>query len=201
MQVIVTGCPRSGTRRIQAAFGQSKLVRSSHERDSDVTVSSYLAADTDSYPTGHEPYWNRTVDEVWHVVRDPMLCIPSLAHNLPSAFWTWQKPITGLSHDMFRSRRELASWFWVRWNDLAEERNPVWRFRIEDLEVAWPVMMQRLGIEDPPPMDTRSLEYRAKGRDDKKGKSEPLTPEELLAWGPSVHDEVLLRAERYGYGG
>lgn len=197
-KIIITGCPRSGTRRLQSAFGFAK-VPASHERDGEITISCALAVDTDNYISQHEPYWSRELDEVWHQVRDPLLCIPSMATTIPSRFWAWQYPLTGLHPKAFRSMREFAAHFWVRWNLETERRGPVYRFRIEDLESEWPVMWERLELGEATPIDPRHKEYKHKGADDAREKPEPVTYEELCAFGPSIHDSVREMAERYGY--
>ena len=198
MQVIVTGCPRSGTRKLQAAFGYAKTLDSAHEQDADITISFQLAVDVDEYPSQHKPYWDREVDEIWHQVRNPLLCIPSLAEHIQAQYWVWQCKHTGLHPTAFRSRREFASYFWVKWNDKAQERHPCWRFRIEDLDEAWKVMWDRMGLTAPP-IDPRSDEYKGRVIERRKPKPEPLTWEELRAWGPSIHDAVAKKYEEYGY--
>ncbi len=197
-QIIVTGCPRSGTRRLHAAFGQAK-VNASHESDNDLTISCFLAVDEDAYPTGHAPYWDREVDEIWHITRHPLDCIASMAARIPHHFWVWQLQFTGLHPGRFRSRREFAAHFWVAWNEYVEERRPDWRFRVEDMEQVWPEMWKRAGLGEAPPIDPRSAEYQGLGRDDAGETIYPLTWEELGSWGPTVHDGVRRKADEYGY--
>lgn len=147
----------------------------------------------------HEPWWNREWDEAWHLVRHPYDCIASMATRLPTRFWTWQIQYTGLHPQMFRSRREFASHFWVKWNDEAEDRDPVFRVKIEDFEAQWPDIWGRLGFSEVPLLDPRSENYKGKGRDDAAEKAEPLTKEEILSWSPTLFDAIGRKAEKYGY--
>ncbi len=204
-KIIITGCCRSGQRRVHSAFGQAKL-RTGYEadvKDSAITISWMLAVDGDNYMGYHEPYWNRHVDEIWHNVRDPLRCIPSMAARIKAAMWMWQKQYTGLhpASPTFPNRRMFAANFWVRWNEEAERRGPVWQYRVEDLDKVWPEMWERLG-EPVRPFDDRAEQYRgltAESRVNEIDPIEPLTYDEIKSWSPTVCDEVRRMAARYGY--
>jgi hypothetical protein len=190
-KVIITGCCRSGQRRTRSAFGQHKILVG-YEQDlpeTDITISWMLAVDGDDYMGAHEPYWNRQVDEIWHNVRDPLRCIPSMASSIKASLWMWQCQYTGLhpASPAFPNRRMFAANFWWKWNEEVERRGPVWQYRIEDLDTVWP------------DMDERSREYQGAERDRLRPSDEPLTYDEIKAWSPSVCDEVRRMAARYGY--
>ena len=189
--VIIVSSFRSGTRRVQGAFGQAKIA-AAWESDQRLTISAFMAADVDIYAGKHKPWWDRHVDEVWHQTRSPLHCIAAMADVTPHGIWSWQYPITGLHPRKYRTRREFCSKFWVRWNGLCEERNPVWRYRVEDFEKVWPEMWKRLDLGEAPEIDPRSTEL------DGSAKREPMTWEELRSYG-SVYDDVKRLAERYGY--
>lgn len=202
-KVIITGCPRSGTRRVQAQFGQAKI-SAGHEVDADITVSCLMAVDADMFfaNAAHRPYWDRHVDEVWHQVRNPLNCITSMVKHIRAPFWVWQSQFTGLHPRNFDSRRHFATHFWTSWNIEAEKRGTVYRFRIEDLAEEWPVMWDRLGLGVAPPIDKRAEQYHLKGADDARisdEKEEPLTWEEIRSWGPTIYNTTRDMAERYGY--
>jgi hypothetical protein len=201
-KIIITGCCRSGQRRVHASFGQVKLL-AGYEQDvqgADITISWMLGVDGDDYMGAHEPYWNRHVDEVWHNVRDPLRCIPSMAARIKGSLWVWQSQYTGLhpARPTFPNRRMFASLFWVKWNEEVERRGPVWQYRVEDINEVWPEMWDRLG-EPLRPMDPRSESYRGQEREKNLPPIEPLTYDEIKAWSPSVCDEVRRMAARYGY--
>lgn len=202
-KVVVMGCPRSGQRYLQSAFGQVKVLAGWEQDvgDSNITISYMLAADTDDYRGRHEPWWNRKPDEVWHNLRHPLRCIPSMAARLPGSVWSWQYHITGLHprSETFPNRRMFAALFWAKWNEQAEQRNPDWQYRIEDLgNGVWEEMWERLG-EDPKPLYPRGEGYRGSEREKGLEPPEPMTYDEIKSWSPSVCDEVRRMADRYGY--
>lgn len=201
-RVVVVGCPRSGTRRLQTEFGLNK-VDAAHEADADLTVSCFLSVDADTFPVAHAPWWDREVDEVWHQVRHPLATIPSIAANIAASFWVWQSEFTGLHPRNFENRRFLAAIFWHDWNRHAEQRRPDYRFRIEDLESEWPVMWQRLGLGDAPPLNPRAVDYPNKHatrkRHDHAELAARMTWDEVKSWGPSIHDRLRRMADSYGY--
>ena len=195
-KIIIISTPRAGTQRVHSAFGHAKIDSGWEQDGGDVTASLFLSVDADlddfAFHQRHKPYWDRHVDEIWHQTRDPLYCIPALAAVTPAAIWAWQNRYTGLDPRAFRSRAEFCASFWVAWNEICEQRQPVWQYRVEEFEQHWPEMWKRLDAGEAPPLDDRSVSLDRQTR-------QPMTYDEIRSWGPTIHDKVRRLAERYGY--
>lgn len=147
--LLVTGCPRSGTRFVTRALQQTGI-RVQHERlGVDGTVSALYCVE--------DFYYNREVrppprlssvqfGQMWHLVRDPMDCIPSLAKNLLPRFWHWQEKHTGIPGDLEPVILRCAL-FWEAWNRICETLPDVQRVRIEHLAEDQPSVAHAQCIE------------------------------------------------------
>jgi hypothetical protein len=117
-RLLVIGAPRSGTHFI-AAFLQEFGMRVKHERmGEDGTVNfAWLAMRVRNDPivkvTGRQNY---DFDQMMHIVRHPLMCIPSISANLPRHFWDWQEIHSDL-HIPDEDDLEMVAAFWIFWTD------------------------------------------------------------------------------------
>lgn len=185
MKLLITGCPRSGTRFVSSILGQSGI-RAFHERmGRDGTVSCYFAVDDWYYAGPHSTTERRSAYEwthIFHQVRHPLNCIASMAALDRPRFWHWTQRHIGF--DMEREGRlRYCTRFWLEWNTRVDALEPHWRFQIES--DFWPEMCDRLGIAPGPrPVaGSNSIPHSSIGWDDLGELAEP----------------VKLRAKSYGY--
>lgn len=147
-RVLVTGCPRSGTRYVRQLLARAGL-DIGHERVKvNGAVCSFLAVDDDDYGPNvmlrleGQRRRDFDFDHVWHVVRHPLRVIESLETAMRREWWTWQSKHTGILPDT----PYMGARFWLVWNERIEADPEVgMRFRVED--VPWAEMCRRLGIE------------------------------------------------------
>lgn len=142
--LLITGCPRSGTRYVSSLLVQSG-VRAFHEKmGRDGTVSCLFAVDDFWYPGGHQERPSQLrFDHVFHMVRHPLAAVASLALLERKDFWHWTQLHTGLRYEEEGPLRHAAK-FWLRWNELVEKLNPEWTFRVES--DFWAELCERIGL-------------------------------------------------------
>lgn len=158
-RLLITGCPRSGTRYVAKVLSKSGL-RVSHEGlGKDGAVCSFLAVDDYYYANVHaNPVEGIVVrrrdiefEHVWHQVRNPINVIDSLVTApLRRGIWHWYDMHCACGYE---PHLEAAARFWVYWNEIAESQAE-WRFRAEDIEEVWPEIRERLGLD---PVDLDSI--------------------------------------------
>lgn len=163
-KVLVTGCPRSGTRFVSRALQQTG-VQASHERmGSGGTVSALYCVEDYYYNREIRPPPRRSsvvFEQVWHLVRDPRDCIPSLALNLLPRFWRWQEKHTEIPGDLEPLLLRCAL-FWETWNSICEVPPGAQRVRIEHLADDWPALAHAQCVEMQTPVGVTKhprLEY------------------------------------------
>lgn len=196
--LLVTGCPRSGTRYVAKHLCRSAGLNIGHEGVADDgLVCSFFAVDDYYYGGAHAKALKGgvrprrgaiTFDHVWHLVRHPLLFVESLLTGpLGIAWWHWQEKHTGVSFDMDPTER--AAKFWLRWNEIVEPQAK-WRFRIEDFDQLWPNVTARLGL--PPCEMTDSVAERL---------GQQTTRRVSVAWEDlgDLQEPVRLKAQEYGY--
>lgn len=162
-RLLVTGTCRSGTWYLTECL-LATGVNVGHEHvKPDGTVSGFMWVDHDWYPSKHERPGDpapAAIDYVhrWHVVRNPLATIPSLAFVLANKrVQDWiaslqevnDLPRLGSPDDVAEPWPEPSAIcgalrYWVVANEYARERTD-WRFRIEDLPELWPHIQQALG--------------------------------------------------------
>src|SRR3990172_8675058 len=119
-RLLVIGAPRSGTRYF-ARWLRGLGLRVGHERMGlDACVSSYFVVDDFWYQGPHGRSGERRSGyrwgEVWHLVRDPLRTIPSIASMRHRSWWHWQSKHTGV--DLCdEPQRVTAARFWVAWTE------------------------------------------------------------------------------------
>ncbi len=206
MDLLALACPRSATRYLKKILrcAGMKVGHESFKRRG--TVGMMFAVEDSIYPGKHwsdEHEWRQRrshydFKQVWHFTRDPRNVISSLASKyLPSNVWIWQERHTGIDAGLWP--KELrAMLFWVAWNELIEKNEKInFRFRIEDIDLAWPEICSRLSIEDRPDVPSIDRDYGTFERGQKR--IQPLRWNEMLDIDPKAAYRVRTMAERYGY--
>lgn len=188
--VLVVGAPRSATRTFSRRLHKSG-VRADHERvGRGGSVSSYFAVDDYWYqgPHGQDRRRNYTFTHVWHLVRDPLKTINSLAAGMPVAWWHWQEKHSGVSADEPRLRGAMR--FWLRWNQICEPQTD-FRVRFEESDSRWGELCERLGVA-PVTLPEIHAHQRAVPL-------APLSWDALKSEDAPLTDAIREMAVRYGY--
>lgn len=187
-RVLVTGCPRSGTRYLERQFLDADL-RVRHERmGADGTVSPLFCVDDSFYLDERHPnplFSTCTFDHIFHLVRDPQDCIPSMAQNMPAKFWHWQEKHTGITGHTPEPLRSAL--FWESWNDRIERLPGAKLIRLEDWPTVWPEICALLGVPVRPLIEARP------GATQHARMLFSDIPDAAL------REAILKRAARYGY--
>jgi hypothetical protein len=196
-KILVLSCARSGTRALAKSLMLSG-VDIGHERlKVNGTICGHLAVDDYWYSshwrmrTGLVRRSELEFDETWHQVRHPLSVIESIETGPNLEFWHFQEKHTGVSWD--DKPIERVARYWLAWNDVIESNDIDFRFRIEDIDAAWPEMCRRFGIEAERP--SVGSDYGAVPL--KKLKRE----RERVEWSDlGIYEEpVRLKAKEYGY--
>ncbi|MFI5343633.1 MAG: glycosyltransferase family 92 protein [Chlamydiales bacterium] len=141
--LLITGCARSGTTYISKVLSHSGL-EIGHERLwKDGCASWPMAVNSDYSPYG-PPSKGIQFEHIFHQVRDPLQTISSVFSIEPQASWQF---ICSMIPNISLADTKLmrAAKYWYYWN-LAAERKAEWTYRVEDIEIVWDEMCQRLNI-------------------------------------------------------
>lgn len=154
-KVLITGCGRSGTTYMASVLRKAGLaVR--HEVMGDDGCSSWYFAPREVpwFPPAHKSDPNKRhadgivdveFDITLHVVRHPIKVIPSAFATFEKANWKFVGQFIK-DIDPRYPRLVNAIRYWLRWNKLvSKERPDAYRFRIEDIDTEWPVILDLLG--------------------------------------------------------
>lgn len=159
-KLLITGCARSGTLYIATTLRAAGLKVGHAFVDDDGTVSHWWASPTvrcpvlpRKEPIGRCAHVNERRGEfdfehVWHQVRNPLDVIASASqYGMP-----WSElfralllpPPRPMQHPLVTAMR-----YFVEWSAICEEQAQ-WRYRIEDIDAAFPEMCSRLGLPAQP---------------------------------------------------
>jgi hypothetical protein len=180
-KLLVTGTCRSGTWYLTKCLLTAGLDIGHEAIKGDGTVSGFMWLNHDWYPSKHERPGDPApcfVDYAhrWHVVREPLTTIPSLAYVLDNdrmQRWVDDLTLAGVLSPLGSFRPVPEPWpspaalraalrYWVVAQEHAIEMTD-WRFRIEDLPQEWPVFEQALGV-GPYPDDVEIPNYKGRGQ-------------------------------------
>jgi len=133
-------------------------------------------------------------DKTFHQTREPLGCISSIK-TLNSGSWEYIRKKCGID----RKQPDAAMLVWLRWNEMIERRAE-WRYRLEDMESAWPEMLNRLGL----PSTTRpGIPWGTRGPNPHSrkhhGDYHSFTWDELKDINTSLAEQTKDMAGRYGY--
>jgi hypothetical protein len=143
--VLVTGCPRSGTRYITLVLRRLGL-DVGHERIGRDGVSSWaLAVDAERTPWG--PSWGDVqFDTVLHQVRHPLDVIDSVETLKPTSWEFVSRHVPLAPRESFPVRGALL---WCHWNRAAERRATL-TYRVEAIGEALPLICEALDVPHDP---------------------------------------------------
>lgn len=112
-----------------------------------------------------EGFWRRGEHPVeWDVIvqqtRHPLDVIRSLNSRGGMRIWVWQEKYTGIPHGQKWDDRDITPMerscrFVLAFEDIMAKRNPVYRYRIEEIEDVWPDLQKILEIEKPFPASVK----------------------------------------------
>lgn len=191
--LLITGCCYSGT-EYMSKFLQASGLDVEHEyMNSEGCVSWLMASRIKSTPWGPLSI-NYKFDHVFHQVRSPIKVIQSVYNFFPVDLWPW---IYDVVPEIKRTDPLLVRSvkYWYYWNLLCEDVAE-WRFRIEDFDVQYEEMAERLGLQ----FDDMVLGLIDKGTNKKDGKIEQVTWEMLKQnLDSDFYEKVCNLTRRYGY--
>jgi hypothetical protein len=186
---------------------QNSGVKVGHEcLGKDGTVGMFFAVEDCWYPG---KYWvgedqsvqrrsDHKFDHVFHFTRDPRKVIASIASQwFQRTIWPWQERHTGISCGLY-PKKLRAMKFWVAWNEFIEKNEKIGLFfKIEDIDEAWPVICEQLGIEG---LGKGLVYQRDLGAiENVKQRPVPMTWDEMKSIDNETYERVFEMAVRYGY--
>jgi hypothetical protein len=172
----------------------------------DGTVSLFFCGDFDHYPVmpvtspprglnAHvgQKFRDFEFEHVFHQVRHPLKCIPSMAVTLPRAILNWWREV-GIVKSEFQPRLLMCAHAWYETNLRAEEIAE-FRYKIEELPSAWPKIARRLGLGGLPMPDV-TPKHRASGN---RRRGRDVTWDTLSCLDATLTRDIRRMARRYGY--
>jgi len=192
--VLITGCGRSGTTFISRALTGAGLDVRHEYLGKDGSASWYMNVENANAPYGCSSTVGLRFTHIFHQVRHPLKTIASInysSHASSFAYVAAYVPEIDLIHD---SRLVQTAKYWYYWNLLAEAKAE-WRYRIEDIDLVWDEIGQRLGVYlDPSVLSQLSRKTNTRGDTGK------LTWKQLKANIPAdLFADIQSMALRYGY--
>lgn len=141
-KLLVTGCPRSGTKYISRVLQALGADVTHHTMGHDGLASWCMAVTAADAPWGPARDERQRFDLVFHQVRNPARVIPSMVtlHADSWAFVCRHVPCDPSEPLLLRCAK-----CWYYWNRQAE-RIAQWRYRIEALEEVFPTFCERVGV-------------------------------------------------------
>lgn len=202
-KLLVLGTGRCGTMFTTKALQVAGLNVLHEKVGPDGTVSHYFVTDSDWYPMapwqvkqGKKHVGERRsdfkFDNIVHIVRDPRKTIPSMTKIFGSVTWRFYEE-NGLLPVGIRNPVHRAMYLWAAHNKLAEAQAQ-FRFRLENYERAWPVLMDLVGSDAPYPAHLRPMNKTGGFKS-----YEPITFEDMLRIDKSLGSMIRSMARDYGY--
>ena len=202
---LVTGFPRSATNYTKALlreigleirgeqFGRIRDISKENEPDGVVSWQ-HINLFKDRFTT------------VLHQVRHPLKVISSSQTLLNNTFrrifkatgapWSWSYQLH-LRKLALVSDEKIIYWTmrsWLRWNELIErDQRTALRFRIENIENRWEEISELIGVENKETPEIR------KDVNTRKSRYEKLRWDDLYAVSRKLTNEIIKKAEKYGY--
>lgn len=204
----VTGSGRSGTQYIHRCLRKIGLrLPLQHERMGADGIVSWYFGGPGPYPpveAARNPGWptferaeqrqDFAFDHFWHQTRHPLKVIPSMQKIHPRTALEYASRV--LDEDLLRLPPVVRSaQLWFGWNvRLLHDADVTYRYRIEDIDREWPILMAKLGRNDPLPPVTKTANRSHGFR-----RAERLVWEELMDVEPLVAAHVRMLTTALGY--
>jgi hypothetical protein len=159
--LLVTGCPRSGTKYISLVLRALGADVAHHTPGRRGVASWCMAVPATTAPWGPPRHEHQRFDVVLHQVRNPALVIPSM-FTLTEESWAFV--YQHIACDPTEPLAVRCARFWYHWNRRAEEIAH-WRYRIEVLDSVFATFCEKAAVvPDPsvfarvgPSVNTRAL--------------------------------------------
>lgn len=190
VQCLLTGCGRSGTGYIARLLCAAGLDIGHETMGRDGISSWMLAVDADRAPWGPLRRHLR-FEQILHQTRHPLECISSLQTLRPDS-WRYI-----CEHIPCSPREPLlirCAKYWRFWN-LKAESIAAFRYRVEDVEDAWPELQSRLGLS----RDKSVIESVPRDVNTRRGNFEKVGWNQLASLDSALCAAVQEQAARYGY--
>jgi hypothetical protein len=178
--LFIAGAPRSGTQYIAHVF-QGIGIDLRHEEFGEQGISAFHIIPSLA---------NCKQGKIFHQVREPLKTISSMQTIDPS--WHLIYNATGISPEQ-GGMLYAVMYLWVMLN-LHIEKYAHLRYKVEDIDTAWPILLAKAGIPDQPlpgiPTNTHT----------RKGKFKDLSWAELEFRDIELTKQIKDMSYRYGYG-
>ncbi|MCD6422278.1 hypothetical protein J7L13_02955 [bacterium] len=194
MQVIITGCPKSGTMYIATVLSKLGLNFKHEEFARDGCADWRLAPGYLAEPwDGDTHLYNFKDPLILHQVREPLSNMSS-CQKIDENAWKYICRYIPLSMEDSLIRRCMGVYYY--WNKLADKIS-VWRYRIEDLDDIFDEFCERIGH---PELSSKKdvLKEVPKNINTAKPYRE-LTWKDLEREDEELAEKVMKLAEEYGY--
>jgi hypothetical protein len=140
-RMLVTGCGRSGTKYISILLKHCGFDVPHERRMGRDGICSWLfGVDSEVVPWGPSPK-DYGFDHIFHLIRNPLACIPSIATFSPRA---WSYISRHVELDPSDPPMLSAAKYWLHWNLLVEKRTDR-RIRIEEMPASLTKLYEALG--------------------------------------------------------
>lgn len=202
MKVLVTGNPRSGTLSLSLTLRKAGLDVGHERMGKDGTVSCFFFKQVEYYPReggtenrhltdGKDDSFDEAeFDFAYHLVRNPLKCIPSMQKIVNRRHRQWIRDIGICEWEpKTQSNIEWCALAWYHTNLYIEKNLNFPRLRVETLLKDWPTELC-----------PRPAEIKHSHKSSGFRKAAPITPAQLTEIsGAALSKSILDMARRYGY--
>jgi hypothetical protein len=213
-KVVVLACARSATLYMSKLLKEVGIDARHEKMGADGTVSSYFVPRSDDMPLKPEsaligmryhmdgsraPMYR--FDEVFHQIRNPLKMIRSGAYVITKVDRAWnEKYISRYDKNYAPSLMKplvRTMTYWLYWNRLVDDLwKPTFRYRIEDIDAAWPEIARRVDRPGAPLPDVSRTTHT---NVHKLMSHKPITWKNLEDVDPVLTERVREKAMEYGY--
>jgi len=207
-KILVIGTGRSGSKTITHQLRKAGLDVGHEHCRSEGTSTHYFHTDHKWYP--YFPWTDKGIDRkahlgermsdykfenIVHVVRNPLVCIPSISRVHTEMDYEFLEDLKlipmGLKGGLLK-----AMHYWLSVNKAIEENlAPHLRIKLENLDKEWPKIMRLVGIENTKiPMPDKRMNKTSGYR-----KYDPITKQDILDEDWAIGKEIVSLAKKYGY--
>jgi hypothetical protein len=149
-KILITGHPRSGgTTLARILMGSGFNIPHEYFRAPSIGIDSPIHAVEGWFKAG-EPLveWKPVI----HRTRHPLKVIASLRTGNAPFLWNWAHDWVGVDRRLPQFERSCR--FYIAFKEVIDARNPVYRFKMENLQEEWPHFLKAAGLEYQPMDET-----------------------------------------------